>query len=515
MKCDHSYTNKEKRCPHDAQEGKKSCIWHEEVEEKQLSEGDFHGLDLDEAYLVEANLDSSDLEKCSLANANLQGASLENANLSGIMAKEADFSRAQMRQADLNGSFLKYASFEGAIMANSDLRNCDLSWVNFSKAIMTGAQMQKSSLLDAKLDKAILLHASLYRAIMRGAELDGADLQIADLREADLRGANLRGSNIRGADLRGANLKYSNLEGVILANSNMQGAEFAKAQLRNVYMQGSSLEKANFRESDIENADLSDADLENTILRGANMKGANLNNANLHNTDTFNAKIKGIKNLRYARIDDIIIAERNADAERRGGEYEESLKLYDEAITTYIDLKNYFSAEGLYGRSGKYYTREWVVKGKLQRTAAMMDSEKLKENKFLRYYLPFSFDMKESKRFSFFSKIESWVNWFLNKLLYHTAMYGESPARVLATSLTIILLYSLFYWSLGAITTGSLHFLPSFTESLYFSAVTFTTLGYGDYQPKPDFQLLAISEAFLGAFVLAFFVVVVSRKLIR
>jgi len=40
--------------------------------------------------------------------------------------------------------------------------------------------------------------------------------------------------------------------------------------------------------------------------------------------------------------------------------------------------------------------------------------------------------------------------------------------------------------------------LDSFTTSLYFSAVTWTTLGYGDITPATDFLLLAASEALLG-----------------
>jgi hypothetical protein len=36
------------------------------------------------------------------------------------------------------------------------------------------------------------------------------------------------------------------------------------------------------------------------------------------------------------------------------------------------------------------------------------------------------------------------------------------------------------------------------TTCLYFSAVTFTTLGYGDFAPTPDARLIAAFEAFFG-----------------
>ena len=40
--------------------------------------------------------------------------------------------------------------------------------------------------------------------------------------------------------------------------------------------------------------------------------------------------------------------------------------------------------------------------------------------------------------------------------------------------------------------------LGSFVSALYFSSVTWTTLGYGDITPSPDFLLVAASEALLG-----------------
>jgi len=49
--------------------------------------------------------------------------------------------------------------------------------------------------------------------------------------------------------------------------------------------------------------------------------------------------------------------------------------------------------------------------------------------------------------------------------------------------------------------------------NLYFSAVTFTTLGYGDIQPaSPLAQVLASVESFLGALLIALLVFVLGRQ---
>lgn len=95
------------------------------------------------------------------------------------------------------------------------------------------------------------------------------------------------------------------------------------------------------------------------------------------------------------------------------------------------------------------------------------------------------------------------------------ARYGESPWRVLGTGGIIVLLWGMAYWTFDLIerTDGA---DPSLLESIYFSALTFTTLGYGDFQPQSSFgQFLAVSETALGVILLAILVFVFSRRATR
>ena len=67
----------------------------------------------------------------------------------------------------------------------------------------------------------------------------------------------------------------------------------------------------------------------------------------------------------------------------------------------------------------------------------------------------------------------------------------------------VISLWAGFYWHWGAIVPSDpglepaarAAYEPDFWECAYCSIVTFTTLGYGDYQPKEPYRLLAASEA--------------------
>jgi hypothetical protein len=53
-----------------------------------------------------------------------------------------------------------------------------------------------------------------------------------------------------------------------------------------------------------------------------------------------------------------------------------------------------------------------------------------------------------------------------------------------------VILWATFYYASGA--------LPSFEEALYFSTVTFTTVGYGDIVLGPEWRQLATFEAVNG-----------------
>ena len=58
----------------------------------------------------------------------------------------------------------------------------------------------------------------------------------------------------------------------------------------------------------------------------------------------------------------------------------------------------------------------------------------------------------------------------------------------------------------GCTTTGCVEIYTDLFTAIYFSTVTFTTLGYGDLQPVPDMRALAGFEAVVGYIFLGFLV---------
>ena len=89
--------------------------------------------------------------------------------------------------------------------------------------------------------------------------------------------------------------------------------------------------------------------------------------------------------------------------------------------------------------------------------------------------------------------------------------YGEKPIRILLASSFALTIYSIVYFKLfNPPGTTSIY---SFVDCMYFSVITFTTLGYGDITPKTDLQKIVCgSEALLGALFIGLIVAGFANK---
>ena len=96
-----------------------------------------------------------------------------------------------------------------------------------------------------------------------------------------------------------------------------------------------------------------------------------------------------------------------------------------------------------------------------------------------------------------------------------TAGFGLRPLRVVATSLTIIFLYGMGFWLMGGAVDSQTGQTANLLDSIYFSGITFVTVGYGDLVPLPHARWVALTEGFFGAFLMGFFVVVLAHRLAR
>jgi hypothetical protein len=92
--------------------------------------------------------------------------------------------------------------------------------------------------------------------------------------------------------------------------------------------------------------------------------------------------------------------------------------------------------------------------------------------------------------------------------------YGEKPYRIILAALSAILLFAAAYWSFGTIEPACRASALRWYDYIYYSAITFTTVGYGDIIPKSGAlsRLLAAAEAVCGVFVTGLFIFTLARK---
>lgn len=102
---------------------------------------------------------------------------------------------------------------------------------------------------------------------------------------------------------------------------------------------------------------------------------------------------------------------------------------------------------------------------------------------------------------------------FLYKLL---SVYGESPSRVALSAFIVIVTCAGLYYVSGIYSPVNQEIIHSLPTSIYFSIVTFTTLGYGDYSPASSYaRVISSCEAVSGLLFTSLFLVTVVRKYSR
>ena len=190
-------------------------------------------------------------------------------------------------------------------------------------------------------------------------------------------------------------------------------------------------------------------------------------------------------------------------------EIREDLMTAENLIPTYLKAKHGASAVGDTKATGEFLFKE------------MKYRKIYYKNQFIQY-LTSIFERKSSD-----AKFKSGPKWLLNSFLEVSCGYGERLWAIVAYSVIIILDYALIYPAFGGIFDESTvytysnvdtvqQFTDTFTQSLYYSSSTFSTLGTGQLTPNgPITRILSVSEALIGTFLLALLLFTLGRKVSR
>jgi uncharacterized protein YjbI with pentapeptide repeats len=335
---------------------------------------------------------------------------------------------------------------------------------------LDGAHAADGDLGEGQAAAAAGARAAALPLDSRGADLAGRDLRSVDLTGVDLEGANLSGCDLSGvhllkARLRGADLSRANLCEAELAGADLTGAHlkdtnavragFGMAMLRGAQLFNAKLAGATFSGADLTDADLRCADLRGARLREATLNGCDLTSADLEGADLSMAHVARAS-FRNATVHDTRLR---------------SLDGFAKADWIGVDIHNINCA-------GAYRLRRFVI------------------------------DQNYLKEFRQSSVTARWLYY----VWWATSDCGRSVAR---WGLWIAVQTVFFAWLYGIVGLdygGE----PTALSPLYFSVVTFTTLGYGDVVPvTPLAQSVAMAEVVCGYVMLGGLLSIFSNIIAR
>lgn len=306
-------------------------------------------------------------------------------------------------------------------------------------------------------------------------QLSGIRLVDADLSGLDLSGADLSYTEMVHCNLRGARMVRANLTGAFLHDVDLAGAELLGAQLT-----GADLSNAN-----LTRAGLLQADAVEAIFFGARCRGASFNGANLARA-----------NFRAAELNDAAMVEADLDH-----------AVLTDAVLVGADLSR---ASVHRARLGEADLRGGRLRGVRHYASADWIDTDITDVDFtgawnIRRHIQ---DINYIDEF----RKQSRYHEYLYRLWWVTSDCGRSLLRWSLWTVLVAVMYAVAY----AVMDVDWGPNPTAISPLYFSVVTFTTLGFGDALPRSGpAQLLVMSEVILGYLSLGGMMSILSDKMAR
>lgn len=399
--------------------------------------------------------EDADTERC-IWHADIDGKSVE--ALSAAREQDPErLDRAVLREVKFEKGF----SFAGCRLIESDFTSGRGKNVDFASANMA----------EAKLANADLRSSNFVNADLSFANLAGADFSGVDLIEADLQGAHLHSASLGAADLSHTNLVNTDLTDAILGSADFTGAHLNGADMTN---------------ADLRAAVMTDADLRSTLLIQTDIRRTTFERAELYHTVFENTRIDDTTSFGDE------CAYENLEAEIDTGDT--GIDDSAEAATwVYRRLETLHEDNAMADRARHYHIR----KEEAQRRQHWQDG--------------------------------NYLRWAVGTANRYLTKHGESLAHILGWSAVVIVGSSLLYPFVGGIIDGGQRYrlteltqlftpegLTTLARSLYFSTITFSTIGYANVSPAgAGSRVLVGVESLLGALLMALFVFVLARRVAR
>lgn len=482
------------------------CIWHADTEK-------------DAAELVEARLESADLEAQRLKPATgTWGTNHVSEHLSGAVLRDVEFPEGfSFGMCVLVGADFQDTDLPQAKFPKSHLRRAEFSETNLREAQFSETHLYKAQFLkDTELEEAQFPEAHIREAQFTDVFLRGAKFSEAKMREAQFLRAHMKWTRFPEADLRGAQFREANLQGARFPEANLRRAQFPEANIKRAQFSETKLSlaqfpEANLLETEFQNADLRKVKFPSSCVNPKHSEenpptdplGATLEDAQFEErTDLRGADLSGAR-LYQAAFTDVRINDETKFGWDNGGPYGVKCRYdYDQntSVSVNEDVPRLQAAAWTYGQLESLFEENVMVER--GRNAHIRKKEAQREHQ-----------RKQARNTSGRERITTVSQYAVSTLNWHLTRHGESIKQILIAAKCVIFACGILYPFVGGfasdstetryrfwelvfesvasvpvphirlLTTGPLDFLGTLLQSMYFSVITFTTIGYGDLYP--------------------------------
>jgi uncharacterized protein YjbI with pentapeptide repeats len=495
------------------------CIWHANVEGKSAEEVQHARADrwevLDGAVLDGVQFDPGmDFTGCRLRWVSGESAILKSANFDGAGLRGAQFTDADLNGAQFPGADLFGAQFHHAYLLGTQFPETDLSGAQFRDAHLSGSHFPDADLRIAQFPDADLSGAQFPDADLSGAQFPDADLSEAQFPDADLSGAqfpdaDLSEAQFPDADFSGAQFPDADLSEAQFPDADLSGASFNDADLSGAQARGAVFRKADLTGAVLRDAIFRDANFEDTRLNKADLGGAQLQDARLYQTVLFDALVDPTTDF-----GDSLVYERTSDLNGWFRNAADATPM-QAAAWVHRNLQQLYENNAMADEARQFHIRK----------------EEAQRERRRREVVRSLFARGDRTRRQAPGYLLRYVVGTTNRYLtYH----GESLANILLSAGAIILACGLLYPFVGGIASDSTgaryeltpgldptklvgpESLDTIAQTLYFSVITFSTIGYGDLYPASWWSKVLVGvESLSGALLVALFVFVLGRQVAR
>lgn len=318
----------------------------------------------------------------------------------------------------------------------------------------------------------------------RGEKLPAPDQPL------DLSGRRFVEVNLAGLDLSQCNLSSTEFLGCSFVGARMVGADLSDAVLHNVDLTDTELLGATVSGADFTNATLDRAGFGQTaaigaLFFGAKGTGVTFTGADLTNSDFRAAKLEQGRMLNADLTEAVFASADLVDVDLSGA-------TLDRSTFRDCDLRG----ARLRSVTG-YHSADWINADiqNVDFTGAWLVRRHIQDENYIHEF-----------------RSQSAMHERLYKLWSITSDCGRSLTRWSAWTVLVALIYAGLYTQVN-IDWGD---YETPLSPVYYSVVTFTTLGYGDVLPgSTAAQIMAMSEVILGYFSLGGMMSILSDKLAR